>query len=114
MVENLLANAGDLGLILGQEDSLKKEMTAYYSILAWEIPGTEEPQGPQSMESPVVRHNLVTKLPPHHSIPIMGILLDCLSQTLAKTKVWSREFLITVRRNLEACWGEREGYWEIF
>ena len=43
VVENLLANAGDLGLILGQEDSLKKEMTAYYSILAWEIPGTVEP-----------------------------------------------------------------------
>ena len=99
---------------LDEKDPLEKEMATHSSILAWEIPGTEEPQGPQSMESPVVRHNLVTKLPPHHSIPIMGILLDCLSQTLAKTKVWSREFLITVWRNLEAFWGEREGYWEIF
>ena len=51
VVENLLANAGDLGLILGQEDSLKKEMTAYYSILAWEIPGTQEAGRLQSMGS---------------------------------------------------------------
>ena len=32
---------------LGQEDPLEKEMTAYYSILAWEIPWTEEPGGLQ-------------------------------------------------------------------
>ena len=30
---------------LGQEDSLKKEIATYSSILAWEIPGTEEPGG---------------------------------------------------------------------
>ena len=36
---------------LGQEDSLKKEMTTHYSILAWKIPWTEEPGGLQSMES---------------------------------------------------------------
>ena len=34
---------------LGQEDPLEKEMTTYSSILAWEIPWTEEPGGPQSM-----------------------------------------------------------------
>ena len=28
---------------LGQEDSLEKEMAAHSSILAWEIPWTEEP-----------------------------------------------------------------------
>ena len=34
---------------LGQEDPLEKEMTTYSSILAWEIPWTEEPGGLQSM-----------------------------------------------------------------
>ena len=28
---------------LGQEDTLEKEMAAHSSILAWEIPWTEEP-----------------------------------------------------------------------
>ena len=34
---------------LGQEDPLKKEMATQASILAWEIPWTEEPGGLQSM-----------------------------------------------------------------
>ena len=34
---------------LGQEDSLEKEMAAHSSILAWEIPQTEEPGKLQSM-----------------------------------------------------------------
>ena len=33
---------------LGWEDSLGKEMAIHSSILAWEIPGTEEPGGLQS------------------------------------------------------------------
>ena len=61
---------------LDEKDPLEKEMATHSSILAWEIPRTEEPQGLQSVESPVVRHDLVTKLLPHHSVPIMGILLD--------------------------------------
>ena len=40
---------------LGQEDPLKKKMAAYPSILAWEIPWTEEPGGPQSMVSRRIR-----------------------------------------------------------
>ena len=36
---------------LAQEDPLKKEMANHSSILAWEIPWTEEPAGLQSMES---------------------------------------------------------------
>ena len=34
---------------LGQKDSLEKEMATHSSILAWEIPWTEEPRGLQSM-----------------------------------------------------------------
>ena len=44
-------DAGDLGLILGQEDPQEEEMAPYSSILAWEIPWTEEPGGLQSMGS---------------------------------------------------------------
>ena len=35
---------------LGQEDPLKKEVATHSSILAWEIPWTEEPCGLQSMD----------------------------------------------------------------
>ena len=31
-------NGGILGLTLGQEDPLEKEMATHFSILAWEIP----------------------------------------------------------------------------
>ena len=34
---------------LGQEDPLEKEMATHSSILAWEIPWTEEPGALQSM-----------------------------------------------------------------
>ena len=34
---------------LGWEYSLEEEMAIYTSILAWEIPWTVEPGGPQSM-----------------------------------------------------------------
>ena len=33
---------------LGREDSLEKEMATHSSILAWEIPWTEEPGGQDS------------------------------------------------------------------
>ena len=36
---------------LGQEDPLEEDMTTHTSILAWEIPWTEEPGGLQSMGS---------------------------------------------------------------
>ena len=42
---------------LGGEDPLEKEMATHSSILAWEIPWTEEPDGLQSMEWQRVRHN---------------------------------------------------------
>ena len=38
-------------LSLGWGDPLEKEMATHYSILAWEIPWTEEPGGLQSMGS---------------------------------------------------------------
>ena len=46
---------------LGWEDPLQKEMATHASILAWEIPWTEKPGGPQSVRLQRVRHNLGTK-----------------------------------------------------
>ena len=48
-------NAGDTGSIPGSRISLEKEMTTHSSILAWEIPWTEEPG--KSMGSQRVRHD---------------------------------------------------------
>ena len=42
---------------LGQEDSWEKEMETHSSILAWEMPWTEEHGGLQSMEWQRVRHD---------------------------------------------------------
>ena len=44
----------------GHEDPLEKEMETHSSILAWEIPCTEEPGGLQPLGHRV-RHDLVTK-----------------------------------------------------
>ena len=43
------------------EENLEKEVATHSSILAWEIPWTEEPGGLQSMGSQRAGHNLVTK-----------------------------------------------------
>ena len=43
------------------EDPLEKEMATHSSMIAWEIPWTEEPGGLQSMRSQRVGHDLVTE-----------------------------------------------------
>ena len=43
MVKNLPAKQETWVQSLGQEDPLEKEMATHSSILAWEIPGMEEP-----------------------------------------------------------------------
>ena len=45
---------------LGWEDPLEEEMATQASILAWEIPQTEEPSRLQSMGLQRFRHNLAT------------------------------------------------------
>ena len=58
MVKNLPANAGDIrdvGLI--QEDPMEEDMATHSSILAWEIPWTEESGWLQSMGLQTVRHD---------------------------------------------------------
>ena len=53
---------GELGSVPGLGRSpLEKEMATHSSILAWEIPWTEEPGGLQSMESQQVTYDLANK-----------------------------------------------------
>ena len=62
-VKNLLANTGDtrdMGSTPGSGRSPGEGMANQSSILAWEIPWTEEPGGLQSMGSQRVGHDLVT------------------------------------------------------
>ena len=42
---------------LGREDPVGKEMAIHSSLLAWEIPWTEEPDRLQSMGLQGLRHN---------------------------------------------------------
>ena len=49
--DNLPAIQGTWVRSLGQEDPLEKETATHSSILAWEIPWTEEPGGLQSLGS---------------------------------------------------------------
>ena len=57
MVKNLPAMQETRAHFLGQGDPLEKGMATHSSILAWEIPQTEEPGGLQSTESQRVRHD---------------------------------------------------------
>ena len=57
MVKNLPANAGDIGLIPGRGRSPGEGKATHSSILAWEIPWTEEPGRLQSMGSQRAEHD---------------------------------------------------------
>ena len=57
MVKNLPAVQETQVLSLGQEDPLEKGVVTHSGILAWRIPWTEEPGGPQSMESQRVKYD---------------------------------------------------------
>ena len=57
MVKNPPANAGDTVPSLGREYPLEKELATCSSILAREIPWTEEPGRLQSMGLQTFRHS---------------------------------------------------------
>ena len=57
MLKNLPANEETQVQSLVWEDSLEEEMATHSSILAWEIPWTEDPGGLQSMGSQRVGHD---------------------------------------------------------
>ena len=57
MIKNLPAMQETQVRSLSLEDPLEKGMTTHSSILAWEMPWTEEPGGLQSMGSQRVGHD---------------------------------------------------------
>ena len=57
MVKNPPANLGGTGSTPGLEDLLEEGMASHSSILAWEIPWTEDPGWLQSTGSQRVGHN---------------------------------------------------------
>ena len=61
---NLPAVQETLAQSLGQEDSLEKEVATHFSVLAWEIPWTEEPGGLQSTGSQEL--DMTEQLHHHH------------------------------------------------
>ena len=57
MVKNLPDNAGDTGPIPGLGRSTGEYMATHSSVLAWEIPWTEEPGRLESKGSRRVKHS---------------------------------------------------------
>ena len=60
VIKNPPANAGEAGMILWLGRCSGEEMTTHFSILAWEIPWTEELGRLQSVGSQRVGHDLAT------------------------------------------------------
>ena len=61
VVKNLPAMQETWVQSLGRKDPLEKEMATHSSILAWEIPWTEEPSRLQSMGSQIIGHDYATE-----------------------------------------------------
>ena len=67
VVKNLPAMQETWVRSLDQEDTREKEAATHSSILAWEIPWTEEPGGLQFMGLQRVRRDLATKQQQQHT-----------------------------------------------
>ena len=73
-------------LSLDWEDPLEKEIATHSSILAWEISGTDEPDGPQSMGHKRVERDWVTKQQqPHISAIMWYFYFTSLSMTISRS-----------------------------
>ena len=82
MVKNPPTNAGDEVQSLDQKDPLEEEMATHSSILAWEIPWTEEPRGLHSMGvAKRVGHDLALSNNKTTNTEFIRIILYCLKET---------------------------------
>ena len=74
------------------EDPLEEEMATHSSVLAREVPRTEEPGGLWSMGSQRLRHDLATKQQQQHSWVLSGdnsLLISWWESTLIRTNILS-------------------------
>ena len=76
---------------LGQEDPLEKVMVTHSSILAWEIPWTEEPSGLLFMGSQRVEHNWSNSACMHAQAMNTSKLSKLLQQNLTSVHVGNRK-----------------------
>ena len=67
---------------LGWEDPLEKQMAIHSSILAWEIPWTEEPGRVQSMGSQRVGHDRGTNTHTHTHTRRQADIISCFDSHL--------------------------------
>ena len=72
---------------LSREDPLEKKTANNSSILAWEIPWTQEPGGPQSMDSQRAGCRLPRGVIQHHSPQLSSFC----SRRAFHWKVWEEE-----------------------
>ena len=84
---------------LGREDPLEEEMAIYSTILAWEIPWTEEPGGLQSIRLQRVGQNWTNLenthaqyLSPQLVNKILGISSTFTGNTLCLSSLFSLDF----------------------
>ena len=66
---------------LGQKDPLEKEMATCFSVLAWEIPWTEEPGGLQFTESQGVSNDLATEQQQMYNFRVFNKEIHILTST---------------------------------
>ena len=76
MVKNQPSNTADSGSVPGSEEPVEKGMATHSSILAWEIPWTEEPGGLKFRGPQRVRHDSATKQ--HQQILVVENVLEIL------------------------------------
>ena len=77
---------------LGWEDLLEKEMKTHSSMLAWIIPGTEEPGKFQSIGSQRVGHNWATSLY-FFSFFLSFLKVNSPKLPLLNSRVWKRNLV---------------------
>ena len=124
VVKNPPLNAGDtrhLGLMLGGEDPLEKEMAACFIILAWKIPWTEEPGRLQSMGLQRVTHDwaLTHSLTCSVILVIFDIMMPVFSIVAIIQQMCSRKilFMFSLRSGLWFVnWKDACGscFWHVF
>ena len=88
MVKDLPAVLGTWVWSLGREDPLEEEMATHSSILAWEIPWTEESGGLQSMGSPRVGHVWATNASTREGRAHGAMLQPLLGHLLLHLLLW--------------------------
>ena len=106
MVKNLPAMQETKVRSLGGEDPLEKGMAIHSSILAWRIPWTEEPGGPQFLGSQRVGHDLAANITTTTTLLTDCYLENLLHLSLPRTGSSSVNWVCTV----PTPWGCLEAY----